>query len=55
MVVPQFMSLAHQVHGAMGVTKEHDLHLYYKHAKAAELEFGDSWHHRQKVGEEMGL
>lgn len=31
-VVPQFMSLAHQVHGAMGVTKEHDLHLYTTHA-----------------------
>ncbi len=31
-VVPQFLSLAHQVHGAMGVTKEHDLHLYTTHA-----------------------
>jgi len=47
--------MAHQMHGGIGFTEEHDLHLYYKHAKAAELEFGDSWHHRQKVGEEMGL
>ncbi len=31
-VVPQFLSLAHQVHGAMGVTQEHDLHLYTTHA-----------------------
>jgi len=27
-VVPQILNLAHQVHGAMGVTQEHDLHLY---------------------------
>jgi len=47
--------MAHQMHGGIGFTEEHDLHLYYKHAKAAELEFGDSWHHRQKVAEEMGL
>jgi 3-oxocholest-4-en-26-oyl-CoA dehydrogenase beta subunit len=47
--------MAHQMHGGIGFTEEHDLHLYYKHAKAAELEFGDSWYHRQKVAEEMGL
>lgn len=27
-VVPRILNLAHQVHGAMGVTYEHDLHLY---------------------------
>lgn len=30
-VVPRFMGLAHQVHGAMGVTYEHDLYLYSTH------------------------
>lgn len=47
--------IAHQLHGGIGFTEEHDLHLYYKHAKACEMEFGDSWHHRQKVAEEMGF
>jgi alkylation response protein AidB-like acyl-CoA dehydrogenase len=47
--------MAHQIHGGIGFTEEHDLHLYYKHAKASELSFGDSWCHRQKVAGEMGM
>lgn len=27
-VVPHILNLAHQIHGAIGVTQEHDLHLY---------------------------
>jgi alkylation response protein AidB-like acyl-CoA dehydrogenase len=33
-VVPAIMGLAHQIHGAMGATQEHDLHLYTTHALA---------------------
>ncbi|NLE96298.1 MAG: acyl-CoA/acyl-ACP dehydrogenase [Dehalococcoidia bacterium] len=33
-VVPRFLALAHQIHGAMGVTIEHDLHLYSTRAFA---------------------
>lgn len=47
--------IAHQLHGGIGFTEEHDLHLYYKQAKSSELEFGDSWVHRQKVADAMGL
>ena len=47
--------IAHQLHGGIGFTEEHDLHLYYKHAKVSELDFGDSWVHRQKVAEAMGF
>jgi len=47
--------IAQQIHGGIGFTEEHDLHLFYKHAKASELAFGDSWFHRTKVAEEMGL
>ncbi len=47
--------IGHQLHGAIGFTEEHDLHLYYKHAKQSELSFGSSWFHRAKVAEEMGI
>ncbi len=47
--------IGHQLHGGIGFTEEHDLHLYYKQAKSSELEFGDSWVHRQKVADAMGL
>ena len=47
--------IAHQLHGGIGFTEEHDLHLYYKHAKVSELDFGDSWHHRQRVADALGL
>lgn len=46
---------AQQLHGGIGFTEEHDLHLYYQHAKASELAWGDSWAHRSKVAEEMGI
>ncbi len=47
--------IAHQLHGGIGFTEEHDLHLYYKHAKTLELDFGDSWAQRQKVADAMGI
>lgn len=48
-------SVAHQIHGAIGFTEEHDLYLYYKHAKAWELTFGDASNHKEVVAQEMGL
>ena len=47
--------IGHQLHGGIGFTEEHDLHLYYKHAKDSDLAFGSSWYHRLKVAEEMGI
>jgi len=47
--------MAHQIHGGIGFTEEYDLHLYYKHAKSAELAFGDPWDHRTSVADSMGL
>lgn len=48
-------ALAHQIHGAIGVTIEHDLHFYTRRAKAAELAFGDANFYREVVAREMGL
>ena len=38
-----------QVHGGIGFTWEHDLHLYYKRAKASEVMFGDAAFHRERL------
>jgi len=45
----------HQIHGAIGFTEEHDLHLYYKNAKTWELLYGDSAFHLETVAAEMGM
>ena len=47
--------LGHQIHGAIGFTKDHDMGLYYKRAKAAEVAFGDADYHREKVAQALGL
>jgi len=44
-----------QIHGAIGFTEEHDLHLYYKKAKSQELIYGDSAFHLKTVAEQIGL
>ncbi|UCD09791.1 MAG: acyl-CoA/acyl-ACP dehydrogenase [Dehalococcoidales bacterium] len=38
-----------QIHGGIGFTWDHDMHLYFKRAKACEVNFGDSDYHREKV------
>jgi len=43
-------NLAVQCHGGIGFTWEHDLHLYYKRAKANEFLFGDASFHRDLLG-----
>jgi len=49
------MALAHQIHGAIGVTIDHDLQYYTRRAKAAEVTFGDASFYREIVAQEMGL
>ena len=49
------MALAHQIHGAIGVTIDHDLQYYTRRAKAAEVSFGDTSFYREVVAQEMGL
>ena len=47
--------LGHQCHGAIGFTKEHDMQLYSRRAKAAELMFGDADFHIEALASAMGL
>ena len=51
----KIISDAIQVHGGIGFTWEHDLHLYFKRAKSNELMFGDPTHQRERVAELLGL
>jgi alkylation response protein AidB-like acyl-CoA dehydrogenase len=46
---------AHQAHGAIGFTAEYDLQLYTRRAKAAELAYGDTRHHSEKLADLMRL
>ena len=49
------IALAHQIHGAIGVTIDHDLQYYTRRAKAAQLTFGNADFYREIVAQEMGL
>ncbi len=49
------VTLAHQIHGAIGCTADHDLQFYTKRGKAAELSFGDGDFYREIVAQKMGL
>jgi alkylation response protein AidB-like acyl-CoA dehydrogenase len=44
-----------QLHGGIGFTWEHDLHLYFKRAKSSEFTFGDATYHREKVAQLINL
>jgi alkylation response protein AidB-like acyl-CoA dehydrogenase len=38
-----------QLHGGIGMTDEHDIGLYLKRARGAEIQFGDAAYHRDRV------
>lgn len=42
-----------QVHGGIGFTWEHDIHLYYKRAKSSEIMFGDANYHREQLAKQV--
>jgi alkylation response protein AidB-like acyl-CoA dehydrogenase len=44
-----------QIHGGIGFTWEHDVHLYFKRAKSSEFTFGDATYNREIVAQLIGL
>lgn len=44
-----------QCHGAIGTTRDHDMGLYYRRAKVAELDYGDTDYQREIVARELGI
>lgn len=48
-------ALAHQVHGAIGFTAEHDLHHYTRHAMSTALSHGDADTHYDHLATSLGI
>ena len=46
---------AHQVHGAIGFSTEHDLHLFTRRIKAFELSYGSTASHQERFAQALGL
>jgi alkylation response protein AidB-like acyl-CoA dehydrogenase len=44
-----------QVHGGIGFTWEHDMHLYFKRSKSSEVTFGDASFNRAQMANLIGL
>ena len=53
--VSEVAGAAIQLHGGIGFTWEHDLHLYFKRAKSSEVTFGDATYHRERVAQLISL
>ena len=48
-------AISHQIHGAIGITMDYDLHFYSRRAKTAEVTFGDTDFWQETVAREIGL
>jgi alkylation response protein AidB-like acyl-CoA dehydrogenase len=44
-----------QLHGGIGFTWDHDMHLYFKRAKSSEFTFGDATYNRELVAQGINL
>ncbi len=42
-----------QIHGAIGMTRDHDVGLYYRRAKAADVIFGDADFHYERIAQQL--
>jgi len=47
--------LSHQIFGAIGFTMDHDIHMYYRRARAGQAAFGDADHHRSILAQALGF
>ena len=44
-----------QIHGGIGYTWDHDMHLYLKRAKSSEAAFGDAEYHRERIAQQLNI
>jgi len=40
-----------QIHGGIGFTWDHDMHLYFKRARSSDTAFGDAYYHRELLAQ----
>ena len=48
-------AISHQIHGAIGITMDYDLHFYSRRAKTAEVTFGDTDFWQETIAHGIGL
>lgn len=48
-------AVGHQIHGSIGYTLDHDMQIFYRRGKEAEVLFGDADMQRERVACELGL
>ncbi len=53
--VERIISLAHQIHGAIGVTMDYNLHYYTRRLKNSQLTFGNADYYRNIIAKKMEL
>ncbi len=44
-----------QIHGGIGFTWDHDMHLYFKRAKSSEVAWGDGDYHRERIAQLLSM
>ena len=44
-----------RLHGGIGTSRDHDIPLYHRRAKAADTAFGSTAYHRELVAQKIGL
>ncbi|MFC1945836.1 acyl-CoA dehydrogenase family protein [Chloroflexota bacterium] len=49
----RIVRVAHQIHGALGFTVDHDLQFYFRRAQAAAPTFGDTRYYEQEIGRQI--
>ena len=47
------VALGHQLFSGIGYCEEHDLPLYFRRSRVAEIAFGDSDFHRKAIAEQL--
>jgi alkylation response protein AidB-like acyl-CoA dehydrogenase len=43
------------MHGGIGFTRDYPVQLYFRRQKASELAWGDAEHHRELLGQALGI